>query len=80
MEIPYGDRWQGGDCWQVFQFVYRYACGRSAHFGRVGCRDWQAWPWLRFRRRGGYIHDELGIEGHADPFQQRDGGHDAACF
>ena len=29
---------------------------------------------------GGYIHDELGIEGHADPFQQRDGGHDAACF
>ena len=29
---------------------------------------------------GGYIHDQLGIEGHADPFQQRDGGHDAACF
>lgn len=29
---------------------------------------------------GGYIHDELGIEGHADPFQQWDGGHDAACF
>jgi hypothetical protein len=29
---------------------------------------------------GGYVHDELGIEGYADPFQQRDGGHDAACF
>jgi hypothetical protein len=29
---------------------------------------------------GGYIHDELGIKGHADPFRQQDGGHDAACF
>jgi hypothetical protein len=29
---------------------------------------------------GGYIHEEVGIEGHADPFQQWDGGHDAACF
>ncbi len=29
---------------------------------------------------GGYIHDEVGVEGHADPFQQRDGGDHAACF
>ena len=29
---------------------------------------------------GGYVHDEVGIEGDADPFQQWDGGHDAACF
>jgi hypothetical protein len=29
---------------------------------------------------GGYRHDEVGVEGGADPFQWRDGGHDAACF
>ena len=28
----------------------------------------------------GYLHDEIGVKGYADPFQQRDGGHDAACF
>jgi hypothetical protein len=29
---------------------------------------------------GGYLDDEVGIEGHADPFQQWDGGYHAACF
>jgi len=27
----------------------------------------------------GKFCDEAGVEGHADPFQQRDGGHDAAA-
>ena len=28
----------------------------------------------------GYSHDEIGIEGHTDPFRQRDGRYHAACF
>ena len=29
---------------------------------------------------GAYLDDEAGIEGHADPCLQRDGGYHAACF
>lgn len=27
-----------------------------------------------------YLHDEVSIQSHADPFQQRDSGYDAACL
>jgi len=47
--------------------------------GRLGCPQ-LAWSRLDSGGVGGYFHDEVGVEGQADPFQQWDGGHDTACF
>jgi hypothetical protein len=39
-----------------------------------------AWSRLGSGSVRGYFYDEVCVEGAADPFQQRNGGHDAACF
>jgi hypothetical protein len=37
-------------------------------------------PYQLVRRRGVRVHDEVGVQGHADPLQEGNGGHDTARF